>query len=153
MSRVLALLVIVALVACQPASGGDPAEAGRLARSYLEAVSGGADDRGWPLILHESRRAYATQDAYLAAVESADWTGFSWDVLEEGTYCEDGGVYCVVRLQVDGVPPFLLSAPRSEPEDLLQTIIMDDDAVSVGNAQLVVYFARDGDRGVSLGGR
>ena len=152
MTRGIPLLIIVGLVACQQASGGNAAEASRLARSYLEAVSGDADDRGWPLILPDSRRAYATQDAYLAAVESSDWTGFTWEVLEEGTYCEDGGVHCVVRLQIDGVPPVLLSAPQSEPEDLLRTILMDEDPVSAGNAQLVVYFAQDGDRGISLGG-
>lgn len=100
-------------------------------------------DRGWSLILPDSRRAYASRDQYIALAESTDWSRFSWRFNDEGDYCEDGGIYCVVRLQIDqmeGIPQFLLNAPQSREDDLLRTLSLDDDPVSPGNAELIVYF-------------
>ena len=149
-----AIAVALLLGACISGLRGDVDAARSLAIEYFEAIAGGAPDRGWSLILPDSLRAYRDQAQYIDLAEAADWEAFSWNLANDGHYCEDAGAFCVVRLEVASaaVPSFLLEAPRSAPDDLLRTIQMDDDPVSPGNAEVVVYFAINGERGILLGG-
>lgn len=137
-------------------NAGDVSTARDLAGEYLEALEGGRADRGWSLILPDSRRAYQDLDQYVTLAEETDWDEFSWQFVQEGDYCEDGGVYCSVRIDIAGVPgsvpPFLLESPESNPDDTFLTLRVDDDPQSVGNAEIVVYFSPGGDRGILLGG-
>lgn len=153
MKRSLAPALLTALVAgCGFSTGGDASTARHLAGEYLSALAGEAPDRGWSLILPDSRRAYASRDQYIELAESADWSRFSWRFNDEGDYC---GVYCVIRLVIDqreGIPQFLLDAPQSRDDDLLRTLSLDNDPVSPGNAELIVYVTLGGSRGISLGG-
>ncbi len=121
---------------------------------YLRALTAEHGDRGWSLILPDSRRAYADQDQYTALAEGEDWSGFTWSLVD-GAYCEDGGVYCVVRLEIapgPNVPTWILDAPQSDVANRYLTLKLDDDPETPGNAAMVVYFDPDGDNGVLLGG-
>jgi len=122
--------------------------------AYLEAVAGAEADRGWSLLLPDSRRAYDGRDQYVELTMAADWEDFSWRLAEpESSYCEDGGVYCQVRLHIAGEPPaFLLEAPNSKPADRLRTITLDEGDGAAGNAWIVVYFDAGGSQGISTGG-
>jgi len=150
------LATAVIIVGCGLPASGDVTAARHLADEYLSALAGGVRDRGWSLILPDSRRAYADLDQYLALASAADWTQFSWDLVEEGDYCEDGGVYCVVRIQFDdapdAIPSFLLSSPESRQDDMFWTVRLDDDVSTAGNAEMVVYFTPGGPSGILLGG-
>lgn len=149
-------LVAVLVAGCFLGTRGDVSSAQRLASEYLRALTGESGDRGWSLILPDSRRAYASQEQYTELVQEADWSAFTWHLAGGGDYCEDGGVYCVVRVHVDNapesIPDFLLAAPRSHEEDTLRTMRYDDDESSPGNIEIVVYFTPGGPRGISLGG-
>lgn len=150
----LALIVGVGACAAQPGYRGTPAQASSMVVGYLERLAGKAQDRGWSLLLPDSRRAYDSREQYIDLAAGADWDGFMWRLVDPAaTYCEDGGVYCRVRLQVDGsVPDFLLEAPNSKPTDHLVTVMLDPDNTLPGNAWIVVYFDPQGPRGISTGG-
>lgn len=122
--------------------------------AYLDAVAGGRSDRGWSLLYPDSRRAYDNRDQYIELAAAADWEQFNWRLSEaDATYCEDGGVYCQVRLQIAGTPPdFLLEAPNWHPTDHLRTITLDEGGAELGIAWMVVYFDASGSKGVSTGG-
>lgn len=153
---IAAVVSAIAITGCALSAGGNVATARRLAGEYLAALTGEAPDHGWSLILPDSRRAYSSMEEYVALAEQADWSEFSFRMVNVGDYCEDGGVYCVVRLQIDGatetIPAFLLEPPQSREDDFFTTFHMDTDEESVGNAELRVYFAPGGDRGILLGG-
>lgn len=151
-AAVAVLAVILAVAGCTGESRGDVSAARRFADDYLSAISGDAADRGWSLILPDSRRAYRDQTQYLQLSADAAWESFSWVLVEEGDYCEDGGVYCVVRLEIQGAPDFLIEAPESRPDDRFFTLRMNDVEGVPGNAELTVYFTPGGPRGVLLGG-
>lgn len=145
----------VVLAGCALGSTGDVATARRLADEYLSAVGGDTPDRGWSLLLPDSRRAYADRDQYLQLTTDAEWDRFSWRFADSGDYCEDGGVYCVVRIEIhdtSSIPDFLLTAPESGADDLFWTLRLDDEEASPGNAEIVVYFSPGGPRGILLGG-
>jgi len=154
--RALVLVLLLLLAAC--AGGrGDVATARSLAEGYLSQLADATvADRGWARLLPDSRRAYADENEYLTLVASADWDSFRWRLVGEGDYCEDGGVYCVVRLDVAGapesVPAFLLEPPGSRPDDRFSTLRLDDDGEVPGNAEIIVYFTPGGPRGILLGG-
>lgn len=122
--------------------------------AYLEAVAGGESDRGWSLLLPGARRAYDSPEQYIELARGAAWDEFTWRLGEpESSYCEDGGVYCEVRLEIVGTPPgFLLEAPNSKPTDRLWTIALDQDEDATGDAWLIVYFNSEGPHGISTGG-
>jgi hypothetical protein len=150
------LLAALAAAGCSVGTEGDVSTARRRAGEYLSALVGGAADHGWSLILPDSRRAYASREQYIELAQQTEWTRFSWRFVDEGHYCQDGGVYCVVRIEVDeapgAIPDFLLAAPQSRDDDTLRTLLFDDDAASPGNAEIVVYFTAGGPSGISLGG-
>ena len=110
------------------------------------------------MVAHPSRlrRAYASREEYIDLARRTEWTRFSWRFADEGDYCEDGGVYCVVRIEVDeapgSIPDFLLAAPQSRDDDTLRTLRFDDETASPGNAEIVVYFTPGGPSGILLGG-
>lgn len=122
--------------------------------AYLDAVAGPQSDRGWSLVHPDSRRAYASREQYIELAVAADWGQFSWRLAEaDATYCEDGGVYCRVGLQIAGTPPdFLLEAPNWKPTDHLRTITRDESGAEPGTAWMVVYFDTSGSKGISTGG-
>jgi len=149
-------LVAVLVAGCIVGTRGDVNTARRLAGEYLRALAGEAEDRGWSLIVPDSRRAYANKEQYIELADATEWGEFAWEFSGESDYCEDGGVYCVVRLQVEGapqtIPNFLLSAPQSRGDDTLRTLRYDADESTPGNTEIVVYFTPGGPFGVSLGG-
>ena len=152
----LALVSALLLGGCLMDGGGDVSTAQTIARDYLSALAGESPDRGWSLILPESRRAYRGQEQYLSLVESTEWDDFDWRFLPDDDYCADGGVYCVIRLDITSalhsVPDFLLNAPQSQPDDMFFTLRLDEDPASEGNAEVIVYFGQSGQRGILLGG-
>jgi len=154
MALALAILVIVSACGNPARHRGSPAEARAIVVAYLQAVAGDEEDRGWSILLPASRRAYDSRDQYIQLATEAAWDAFTWRLTEaDSSYCEDGGLYCQVRLQIDGVPPdFLLEAPNAAPTDRLQTITIDPAAGASGNAWMVVYFDLEGSRGISTGG-
>lgn len=127
----------------------------QFASEYLAALTGETADRGWSLILPDSRRAYADAEQYVELAAEADWSRFEWQLVGDGS-CEDCGVYCVVRLQIDdapgSIPPFRLDPPGSREDDLFMTFRLDDDDLTPGNAEITVYFGPDGAGGILLGG-
>jgi hypothetical protein len=155
----LALAGLLLLSACaEPTDStgqrGSPGEARGMVVAYLEAAAGGAADRGWSLILPSSRSAYDSEDQYVQLAESAAWDEFSWRLAEPAaSHCEDGGLYCQIRLHVTGEPPaFLLEAPNSAPDDVRRTLQLDPESAVAGNAWIVVYFEPNGNQGISTGG-
>lgn len=150
-------LVLVAAIAtgCIGGGRGSVERARQMASEYLAALTGDAADRGWSLILPDSRRAYADAEQYGELATEADWSRFNWQLVGDGS-CEDGGVYCVVRLQIDdapgSIPAFLQDPPGSREDDLFMTFRLDDDDATPGNAEITVYFDPDGTSGILLGG-
>ncbi len=148
--------MLASLVAgCALATGGSTARARQVADDYLAALTTDGGDRGWSLILPDSRRAYADQDQYTALAEAGDWSAFAWSEVD-GDHCQDGGAYCVVRIEIEpgqhGVPGWMLDAPQSDEANRYFTLNLDEDPTTPGNAEMVVYFDSDGDSGVLLGG-
>ncbi|MDQ3689888.1 MAG: hypothetical protein M3406_07640 [Chloroflexota bacterium] len=66
----LALVSVLLLGACSLDGAGDVPAAREIVREYLVALAGESPDRGWSLILPDSRRAHRDQDEYLGLVES-----------------------------------------------------------------------------------
>lgn len=122
--------------------------------TYLHAVAGGQPDRGWSLLHPDSKRAYDSREQYVELAAAANWERFTWRVAEaDAAYCEDGGVYCQVRLEIAGTPPaFLLAAPNWKPSDQLRTITRDESGAKPGIAWMVVYSGTSGSTGISTGG-
>jgi hypothetical protein len=129
---------------------GTPEDARRIAAEYLAALEGSTDDRGWSLLLPESRRAYDDREQYLELVEAANWGELDWRVLgTDEVRCDDG--YCQVAIDVSSgtstIPDFLLTAPNASATDDLRTISVFDYGTYV-----VVYFAPDRPGRISTGG-
>ena len=51
-------------------------------RSYLNAAGGGAEDRGWSLLLPVTQQTTFAGDemGYIAAADATDWQGFHWSI-------------------------------------------------------------------------
>ncbi len=83
MIRLVAWLVALALfIGCEGAEPDQRARAEELVRAYLGAVRGEADDRGWSLLLEETRATTFGNDksAYVASAQEADWDDLDWEV-------------------------------------------------------------------------
>jgi hypothetical protein len=103
-SMVLALLLIWAwTIVTRPAN--------RL-EDWLEAVSGGAEDRGWSYLgsgAHVGGGFVGSREAYLADARSADWSEFRWGEPET-VWTDDGFAHVVapLRSEPSTVPRFIL---------------------------------------------
>lgn len=85
------------------AVGDTPAVAADMVRTWLDRASNGTDDLGWGLIYPNTRTdLFKSEDVYRAAVLGADWSSFSYEILEVVT--EDGEYR--VRLRLAGAPGF-----------------------------------------------
>lgn len=106
--RLLALLLGLAVAACQPNSTPTtPApQPAAMVEAYLAAVAGASPDRGWSL-LHPDVRATMFDNNLAHYVESAaqaEWLSFSWQVLR--ARADDPSLH-FVELSVENVPDFL----------------------------------------------
>lgn len=152
---VAAFVVAVAAVlsACTgPSDAPDKQEqAARWADAYLQAVSGAAEDRGWSLLHPGSQQQWKDEAAYVAAAESADWSEFTFEVLDT-LYCDDG-VMCQVLVDVpgglDAAPNFL----RIPEKDGAVGLRFDEEETIPGNARMAVWLPDllRGPGGVMLG--
>jgi hypothetical protein len=57
----------------------------------------GTEDRGWNLLEASSRGEYGSQDAYRRLMSEADWSDFTWELLDNGV-CDDGLCSFVLHL-------------------------------------------------------
>ncbi len=119
----------------------DEAAAVAKAAAYLDAVRGGAADRGWSLLLPSDRASVFTDEpTYTSLAASSDWDGFTWEVIE--ARCDDGA--CTVWLAIAG--------PDTIPDVLARGAVRHrEDGVPPGaNASLVVLQRGILGEGISL---
>jgi hypothetical protein len=101
----LAFLFATSLVltACQVAFDGEA-----IVGNWLEAASGGAEDRGWSLLDSSSQGRYdGDRSTYIDDASAVDWDSFGYEIA--GSF-EDDGIWTVL-VRVDGgweaVPAFI----------------------------------------------
>lgn len=118
MRFMVAITLCLAPAGCDLVDGRDPFEnegradqAQQLLEAYLDALMGGAPDRGWSLLEPTSRRmAFGNDEAlYRALAEAADWSRFAYHLRLQSQ--DDGAYYFALDLPdgVESVPPFLLA--------------------------------------------
>jgi hypothetical protein len=108
------MLLIAAAVMYLPALGwsNDETAARERAAAYLRAVSGGAEDRGWSLLMNPSSGRFGSEVDYRRAMAEADWSRFEWE-LRGWARCDDG--VCTLELQL---PNGWRSVPRVMRQEL-----------------------------------
>ncbi len=78
---------------------------------WLDAASGGADDRGWSYLGSDAHVTgnVGSRDAYLADARSSDWSEFRWGEPET-VWTDDGFAHVVAPLlsEPSTVPRFIL---------------------------------------------
>jgi hypothetical protein len=112
----LALAILLAVVAIGAFFGArsmfrnSEASATATADRFLAAACGGADDRGWGLLVADQREAaFGSRDGYLARVADTDCAGFAWRI--GAASCDDA--VCIVWLSVrdkSSIPGFIVDA-------------------------------------------
>jgi hypothetical protein len=97
----LALALVAAGYIYLPHIGWSDSQADARERTaaYLDAVVGGADDRGWSLLEPSGRSQYASEDAYFRVMAEADWSRFTWE-FGDSAPCDDG--ICTLTLRLPG---------------------------------------------------
>ena len=78
----LAILAIVGalLLAGCSAEESRADDAAQIVERYLEQVSSGSGDRGWSLLLPDTRETVFAddQDTYIKQADATDWASFDW---------------------------------------------------------------------------
>jgi hypothetical protein len=94
-----ALLVIAAGYVYLPYVGWSDSQADARARAtaFLQAVIGGAQDRGWGLLEASGRSLYGSETSYRRLMAGADWSRFRWE-FGDSAPCDDGICTLVLRL-------------------------------------------------------
>jgi hypothetical protein len=111
----------------------------------------GTEDRGWNLLEASSRGEYGSQDAYRRLMSEADWSDFTWELLDNGV-CDDGLCSFVLHLPNgrDSAPDVAWSDEPGHPGVLAST----QDATDTGEAFIdVIQRGWFGGIGVMVSGR
>ena len=111
-------LLIAAAVVYLPAVGwsNDEDAARDRAYAYLAAVSGGAEDRGWSLLMDPSSGGFGSEADYRRAMAEADSSHCEWQ-LAGWARCDDG--VCTLELELsngwESVPRVLRQELQGDP--------------------------------------
>ena len=135
------LATVVTLAGCSDLPRpGTTAEAEAIAGDWLEAVSGGAADRGWELLhpLTQQRLFDDDRTRYVTMVHAIEWRDFRWDIDPPTRL--DGNYRVSLVLLGEPSPARLLADGR-----LIQ-LLTSDDGVTRGVVTVLIDW--DGARGI-----
>jgi hypothetical protein len=75
----IALVAVLLMTGCETRRDSD---AEQLVRSWLTQAASGAGDRGWSLLLDDTKQTVFDndRDGYVAQTDAVDWSSFSWSI-------------------------------------------------------------------------
>lgn len=119
---------------------GTTEQAEAIAGSWLAAVAGETQDRGWSLLYPSTQEALYASDpsSYTAEAEAISWTDFSWRLQAPTVW--DGNYLVTLVLTGDKSPPALLAEGH-----LVQPFDSDDGSA---RAAITVRIDADGTSGI-----